>query len=80
MDAQIEKSRRGLVLCIPAEIAAALGLHAGASVTLHVQAGQLIVAPASAPYITLDELLAGVTDENRHPETDWGPPVGNEVW
>lgn len=28
----------------------------------------------------LDELLAGVTPENRHPEIDWGPPVGKEFW
>lgn len=30
--------------------------------------------------LTLDELVAGVTDDNRHEETDWGPPVGAEVW
>jgi antitoxin component of MazEF toxin-antitoxin module len=28
----------------------------------------------------LDELLAKVTPENIHPEVDFGPPVGNEVW
>ena len=32
-----------------------------------------------SPY-TLEELLAGVTNENLHPETDTGPPVGKEVW
>ena len=29
---------------------------------------------------TLDELVAGITPDNRHEEIDWGPPVGNEVW
>jgi antitoxin MazE len=29
---------------------------------------------------TLEELLAGITDENRHPEWDTGPPVGKEIW
>jgi hypothetical protein len=28
----------------------------------------------------LKGMLAGVTDENRHEEVDWGPPVGREVW
>tara|TARA_R110002072_G_scaffold297959_1_gene471315 strand:- start:26286 stop:26432 length:147 start_codon:yes stop_codon:yes gene_type:complete len=28
----------------------------------------------------LDELLAKIAPENRHKETDWGPPVGKEVW
>jgi hypothetical protein len=27
---------------------------------------------------TLDELIAGVTPENTHAETDWGPDVGKE--
>jgi len=30
------------------------------------------------PDWTLDELLEGMTDENVHPETDWGPDVGKE--
>ncbi len=28
---------------------------------------------------TLAELLEGVTEENKHPAVDWGPPVGKEV-
>ncbi len=28
---------------------------------------------------TLAQLLEGVTEENRHPEVDWGRPVGKEV-
>jgi hypothetical protein len=28
----------------------------------------------------LKELLAGITDENLHPEIQTGPPVGNEAW
>lgn len=29
---------------------------------------------------TLEELLEGMTPENSHEATDWGEPVGNEVW
>lgn len=29
--------------------------------------------------VRLNELLAGVTDENRHEEVDWGPAVGKEI-
>ena len=28
----------------------------------------------------LEELLAGITEENLHPEIKTGPPVGNEAW
>ena len=27
----------------------------------------------------LDELIAQITPDNRHDETNWGPPVGREV-
>lgn len=29
---------------------------------------------------TLEELVAGITPENRHKEIDWGSPVGKEIW
>lgn len=28
--------------------------------------------------LSLEELLAGITPENRHELIDWGPPVGRE--
>ena len=28
----------------------------------------------------LDELVAGITDQNRHDLIDFGEPVGREVW
>ena len=36
--------------------------------------------PAKPKRPTLAELAARITDENRHEEVDWGPPVGKEVW
>jgi hypothetical protein len=32
------------------------------------------------PTPLLEELVAGITDHNRHDETEWGPAVGNEAW
>ena len=32
---------------------------------------------AAEPVYTLEALLEGVTQENRHAEMDWGPSVGN---
>jgi len=42
--------------------------------------GKLIVTPLQRSSLTLEQLLAGVTDENRHAEYDTGEAVGNEVW
>jgi len=33
-----------------------------------------------AEEITLEKLLAQVTDDNQHPEIDFGPARGNEAW
>src|SRR6266496_5657239 len=32
------------------------------------------------PWIALDKLVAAITDDNLHLATDWGHPVGEEVW
>lgn len=41
---------------------------------------EIILKPVPKPRPTLEELVAGITPENRHPETDWGEAAGNEVW
>jgi antitoxin component of MazEF toxin-antitoxin module len=39
------------------------------------------VAPLRISFTcSLDELLQQIAPENLHSETDWGDPVGNEVW
>lgn len=46
-------------------------------VEFEINQGKLIVKPASEEP-TLAELVAGITPENRHPETNWGLSVGVE--
>ena len=41
--------------------------------------GRLVVTPKRPAY-TLEELVAGITTDNRHEEADWGRPMGDEVW
>jgi len=41
---------------------------------------QLKVGDELAIQLPLQELLEGITPENCHPATDWGKPVGKEVW
>jgi antitoxin component of MazEF toxin-antitoxin module len=36
--------------------------------------------PNASREYTLEESVAGITDENRHTEIDWGRPMGNEAW
>ena len=36
--------------------------------------------PIRLPLVSLDSLLDGVTESNRHSEVDTGPPTGSEIW
>lgn len=79
MIANVAKWGNSLALRIPSETARALKIAEGGKVELQVKDGTLVVRPMSARQgYDLNELLAGVTPENIHEETDWGPSVGNE--
>ena len=75
----VSKWGNSLALRIPAAFADAIGLAEGAEVALKVSGGRLIVKPAPNKY-DLKQLVAKITPNNRHDETDWGKPVGKEQW
>lgn len=80
MRAKIQRWGNSLALRIPKPVAEQAGLGQGGLVELDVEAGALRVRPVAPPAYTLDALLAGVTDENRHAETESGGAVGEEAW
>lgn len=65
---------------IPKAVMEKAGLQEGDAVNFEVEGPGIIVLRAARVQPTLDDLLARVTPENRHPETEWGHPRGNEVW
>lgn len=80
MKARIQKWGNSLALRIPKSFAAEAHLEQDTVVDLALEDGKLIVAPVAEPTFTLEELLAGVTDDNLHGEVDTGPAVGKEIW
>jgi antitoxin MazE len=52
---------------------------AGNSFDVEFSEGCLRLIPVSENP-SLEELLSQITPENCHQETDWGTPVGKEVW
>ena len=64
---------------IPRAFAREMRLEEGRTVELTLSEGKLVVAPAPVDY-DLEQLVAGITPENRHAETDWGEPAGAEAW
>ncbi len=55
-------------------------LAEGDTLELVVVKPGVISLQATEKRLTLKSLLADITPENRHSETDWGGPVGNELW
>ena len=65
---------------IPKAFARQTKVKKGSRVRLTVEKDRMVVAPIAAREISLKSLLAKVTPENIHAETDWGKPMGKEIW
>ncbi len=76
----MRKWGNSLALRIPTSFAAEARLAEDTPVELSLVDGRLVIQPLAQAEPTLDELLAGVTDENLHGEWDTGPAVGREAW
>ena len=79
METQVGRWGNSLAVRIPPAFARQAQIEEGATVDLTISDGRLIVTPTRGKH-TLEQLVAGITPDNRHAETDWGEPVGNEVW
>ena len=73
----VGKWGNSLGLRIPKALAEQVGLQDGTAVEITVESGRLVIVPAQK---SLDVLLARITPENLHGETDDGLAVGQEVW
>ncbi|MBI2918617.1 MAG: AbrB/MazE/SpoVT family DNA-binding domain-containing protein [Chloroflexi bacterium] len=80
MQSRIQKWGNSLALRIPKSFAQEIGLDSGAPVNVSLEDGKLIIIPAAEPPVTLERLLAQITDDNIHGEVDTGPAVGEEAW
>ena len=77
-DAKVQKWGNSLALRIPKAYADQMGLASNSPVKIMVENDRLVILPVRR--VSLDDLLADVTPDNLHGETDWGDSVGNEVW
>lgn len=80
MNQQVKKWGNSLALRIPTALRDALDLNENDSVEMREENGRLVIEKKRPAHPTLEELLARITPDNIHPETDWGPPVGKEIW
>jgi antitoxin MazE len=61
-------------------VAEQAGLHEGDLVNIEVEGPGVLVLRAIRQEPTLKSLVSKITPKNRHGETNWGVPQGNEVW
>jgi antitoxin MazE len=84
MKIEFAKWGNSLAVRIPAALAQEVGAREGKPAEITVENGALILKPVTRRKkrrrYTLEELLKGMTKQNVHPETEWGPPRGKEVW
>lgn len=79
MRTQIGKWGNSLAVRLPGAYAKDLGLSEGTELEVSVVDDGLLLRLPKKEY-TLEELVAQITKENRHAETDWGQAVGREGW
>jgi antitoxin MazE len=80
MKARIQKWGNSLALRIPKPFAEESNLREDSPVEISVRGGKLVVVALEEPQLSLEELVAKITPENRHAEIETGTAVGNEVW
>jgi len=78
--ARIQKWGNSLALRIPKSFATEAGIDQDAVVDVSLVDGKILVQLLPRRRRTLEELVAGITEQNRHGEIDTGPSVGNEAW
>jgi antitoxin MazE len=93
MKVAFQKWGNSLALRVPKAVAQEIGASDGKAAEMSVRDGKLVieVTKPKKRRFTLDELVAGITPENRHEEVDWGrqlatksgdycPDAGDLIW
>ena len=80
MQTRVQKWGNSLGVRIPRSLAEQIGLGACSAVSLSAKDGELVVKPALPTRLSLDELLAEVSDSNLHSSVETGSAVGAEIF
>ena len=80
MQTRVQKWGNSLGVRIPRSLAEEVGLGPGSEVSLSAKDGELVVKPSVPVRLSLDDLLAEVSEENLHSSIDTGPAVGAEIF
>lgn len=80
MRGQVKKWGNSPAIRIPASVMAAASLVIDQPVDVREENGRIVIEALKPPAYDLDRLLDAMTPETFPEESDFGPPVGAEVW
>lgn len=80
MKTQLAKWGNSLAVRIPKHVASAAKLRMGDSLEVEVDGPGRVRIRKPKQNMGLESLVALITAENQHEETDWGEARGNESW
>ena len=80
METRVQRWGNSLAVRIPKPLADEAGLKVNSPVKLSLRDKKLVIAPVVKPALSLEQLLAQVTQDNLHREVDTGPALGGEAW
>lgn len=79
MQITVKKWGNSASVRIPATVMSDAQLKIDSVVDVRVEEGRIVLDPVRPDALTLDALLADITQENLHGEADFGEPVGKET-
>jgi antitoxin MazE len=80
MQAIIKKWGNSPALRLSASLMKEAQLTIDQEVSVKVLRGKIIIEPATRKEYKLEELVAGINSANTHAESDFGKPIGKEIW
>lgn len=76
----VKKWGNSAALRIPASMMKSVNIDLDETVEMRTEDGRIVIEPVARKGYDLDMLLSGITAKNCHAETDFGAPVGKEIW
>jgi antitoxin MazE len=80
MPINVKKWGNSAAVRIPAAVMQAARINLDDAVEVREEGGRIVIELVRDPDYDLAAMVAKITPQNLHEETDFGPSLGNEVW
>ena len=80
MQGIVKKWGNSAAVRIPSAVLEAAQMRLEQQVDVREEGGRIIIEPIHPARYAIDDLVAAITDENRHDPVDMGPIAGKEAW